>query len=255
MEDLILEFIKVAPRAYRDRLVESLSSMNGVDLAHVRENIPATSNPQLQIHLADMLAAAAGKKSWEALAFAIKVAGNVFDSNNLTDSVHIAWTGPTSAKNTFPRIEQALYDMVSAAKSRITLITFAASRIQELKKLLSAAIDRGVSVRLILEFEDTSGGQLSHDAVNAFKGIDPAKLSIYLWPIEKREKNERGNPGKLHAKAAIADDAVLISSANLTQDALNRNMELGVIIQNNCLAATLNKHFDLLIEEGTLVRA
>lgn len=254
MENLIFDFLKIAPRPYRERFISVLGGISGKDLAFVRDSIPATSNPQLQLLIANILSAAAGNKSWEALAFAIKVAGNIFDSNNIDDSVHIAWTGPVSPKNDFPRIEQALYDMVSSAKNNITLVTFAASRIQELKKLLSAAIARGVSVRLILEFEQASGGQLSYDAVKAFKGIDPAKLKIYLWPIEKRENNESGRPGKLHAKAAVADDMVLISSANLTQDALNRNMELGVVIHNQPLAQKLLKHFDSLIEAGMLKR-
>jgi|SRR3989339_509745 len=254
MENLIIEFLKTAPLAYRGKFITALEGLSGEDLACVRETVPYPSNPQLQILVNKLLSAAGGSKSWEALALAIKVAGNVFDSNNLDDSVHIAWTGPSS-KNDFPRIEQALYDMVSAAKNRITLVTFAAFRIQELKKLLSDAIARGVSVRLILEFGETSEKQLSLDAVKAFKGLDPKKLAVYLWPLKKREKNESGKPGKLHAKAAIADDMVLISSANLTQDALNRNMELGVVIHNNSLAEKLENHFNSLIETGVLVNS
>jgi len=253
MDDLILEFVKTAPRTYRDKVVAELGHLSGKELSFARERMPGTSNPQLQILLNSLLAAAEGKISWEALGFAIKIGGTIFDTNNIDDCARIAWTGPSLAKTEFPRIEQALYDMVSGAKKNITLVTFAASRIQELKKLLSSAISRGVAVRLILEFEDASGGQLSIDALRAFKGLDSTKISIYLWPTDKREKNERGMPGKLHAKAAVADDMVLISSANLTQDALNRNMELGVIIHNHSLAQKLEKHFDSLIDSGVLV--
>ena len=42
---------------------------------------------------------------------------------------------------------------------------------------------------------------------------------IYQWPVEKRERNQAGRPGKLHAKVAIVDDMALVSSANLTDDA------------------------------------
>jgi phosphatidylserine/phosphatidylglycerophosphate/cardiolipin synthase-like enzyme len=44
-------------------------------------------------------------------------------------------------------------------------------------------------------------------------------------PWDKRERNQAGRLGKLHAKAAVIDDTVVISSANLTYDAFNRNLK------------------------------
>jgi hypothetical protein len=46
----------------------------------------------------------------------------------------------------------------------------------------------------------------------------------------QRELNANGKPGKLHAKAALVDGQALISSANLTDDAFNRNLELGALL-------------------------
>lgn len=53
-----------------------------------------------------------------------------------------------------------------------------------------------------------------------------------LWPHEQLPVDERGKRGVLHSKCAVADERMLfVSSANLTEHALNLNMELGVLIQ------------------------
>ena len=71
---------------------------------------------------------------------------------------------------------------------------------------------------------------------------------------EKRERNQAGRPGKLHAKVAIIDDTALISSANLTDDAFNRNFEVGVLINNAEFLISTNTYLDALIADGTLSR-
>lgn len=77
---------------------------------------------------------------------------------------------------------------------------------------------------------------------------------IYCWPVEKRERNPAGRPGKLHAKVAVVDNMALISSANLTDDAFNRNLEVGLFVQNLSILGTIKKYFETLILEGTLAR-
>jgi phosphatidylserine/phosphatidylglycerophosphate/cardiolipin synthase-like enzyme len=94
---------------------------------------------------------------------------------------------------------------------------------------------------------------VSYDALKAFPPdlIDAA--GIYHWPVEKRERNQAGRPGKLHAKVAIVDDRVLISSANLTDDAFNRNLEIGVMLSSNRFRRHLGEHLSGLIRSGELV--
>jgi len=49
----------------------------------------------------------------------------------------------------------------------------------------------------------------------------------------------------LHAKLAVADgESLFISSANLTNAAMQLNMELGVLICGGELPAQVVKHFD-----------
>jgi phosphatidylserine/phosphatidylglycerophosphate/cardiolipin synthase-like enzyme len=57
----------------------------------------------------------------------------------------------------------------------------------------------------------------------------------------------------LHAKAVVADDeAVFVTSANLTEAALDRNIEVGLLIRDRALAASMLSHFRGLIDRGLL---
>ena len=58
----------------------------------------------------------------------------------------------------------------------------------------------------------------------------------------------------LHAKAIVADDrAAFVTSANLTEAAFDRNIEVGVFTRDAALAAALARHFQVLIDHGLLV--
>ena len=48
------------------------------------------------------------------------------------------------------------------------------------------------------------------------------------------------------------DEAVFITSANLTEAAFDRNIELGLLARDRTLAATAVLHFQTLIEQGLL---
>ena len=59
--------------------------------------------------------------------------------------------------------------------------------------------------------------------------------------------------GVLHAKAVVADgEAVFMTSANLTDAAFDRNIELGILIRDRALAASVTSHFRGLIDREVL---
>ena len=81
------------------------------------------------------------------------------------------------------------------------------------------------------------------------------------WPGEARPRvfNDPrslaldGPTGVLHAKAVVADgEAVFTTSANLTDAALDRNIELGVLIRDRTLAESVTSHFQGLIDREVL---
>jgi phosphatidylserine/phosphatidylglycerophosphate/cardiolipin synthase-like enzyme len=57
----------------------------------------------------------------------------------------------------------------------------------------------------------------------------------------------------LHAKAIVADDeVVLVTSANLTEAAFDRNIEVGLLVRDRALALSVSSHFRGLIDRGLL---
>lgn len=56
-----------------------------------------------------------------------------------------------------------------------------------------------------------------------------------------------GPGGVIHAKAVVADDeAVFVTSANLTEAALDRNIELGLLVRDRGLAASVSSQLPCL---------
>jgi phosphatidylserine/phosphatidylglycerophosphate/cardiolipin synthase-like enzyme len=63
-----------------------------------------------------------------------------------------------------------------------------------------------------------------------------------------------GPGGVLHAKAVVADDeAVFVTSANLTEAAFDRNVELGLLVRDPALAASVSSYFRVLIDQSLLL--
>ena len=50
----------------------------------------------------------------------------------------------------------------------------------------------------------------------------------------------------------VEDEAVFVTSANLTAAALDRNIEIGLFVRDRTLAATMARHFTTLIERSLL---
>ncbi len=88
------------------------------------------------------------------------------------------------------------------------------------------------------------------------------RLWRHDWPGERapevfydpRSLEPSGAGGVLHAKAIVADEEVsFLTSANLTEAAFERNIELGVISRDVGLATSVVRHFQTLIERGILL--
>jgi phosphatidylserine/phosphatidylglycerophosphate/cardiolipin synthase-like enzyme len=77
-----------------------------------------------------------------------------------------------------------------------------------------------------------------------------SRPNVYFDP---RALDQDAPGGVLHAKAVVADDeAVFITSANLTEAALDRNIELGVLIRDRAFALTIAGYFRSLVDRSLL---
>jgi cardiolipin synthase len=252
--DAVENLIRKVPVGWLDAACEALRGYPPTASSEfVVQRLPSTNNADLSFLMTEVVRLAASKMSWEALSWSISTAFAAYYRCQAEHHIELLWGGPAPAAG-IParRIDQALYDLIARAKYEILLVTFAAAQIGRLTSELRRAAQRGVKIRLILEFEESSEGQLSYNSLRAFPSALIDAAGVYHWPIDKRERNQAGRPGKLHAKVAIVDDTVLVSSANLTDDTFNRNLEMGIMVRNSEFLVSAKTYFESLIAEGTL---
>lgn len=115
-----------------------------------------------------------------------------------------------------------------------------------------------IDVTLLLNIQrkwgDTSAAdELVRRFADRFWGTDwpgTARPRVFYDP---RSLDLEGPGGVLHAKAVVSDEeALFITSANLTEAALDRNIEIGLLVRDRALAASLICHFRALIDRGLL---
>ena len=189
--------------------------------------------------------------SGEVLAVALRSAAVTAARVRAEQTIAVAWTGPTSEHVPVRRTDAVLQEVIGGSIHQLTIVSFAAYKVAAVLDALGAAAQRGVDVRLVLESEAESQGGLSYDAAEAFRALNGI-ARFFSWPLDQRE-TENGNPGRMHAKCAIADgERAFVTSANLTGFALAINMELGLLVDGGPVPRRLQAHFDALIASGVL---
>ncbi|UTV80126.1 DISARM system phospholipase D-like protein DrmC [Acidithiobacillus sp. YTS05] len=248
--------IRKGPDVWLTSAIEALRSLPATATAEFAfDQLPETNNPGLSSLAREAIRLSTGQLSWEALSWALQATHASQRCSEAEHRTEFLWSGPPPAGSiTARRIDQALYDLIAQARREILLVTFAATRIERLSGELLKAVQRGVKIRLVLEFTGTSEGQLSFDAMKAFPSGLIESVEIFHWPTSKRDRNQRGKPGRLHAKLAIVDGVALVSSANLTDDAFSRNLELGALIQDSRFVSNAQSHVDRLITDGIFLQ-
>lgn len=230
------------------------SAPDDADSSSVMASLPLHGNGDARFIIGQAMLDSRTTLSWSALGWALEATARAVQRQKDLTPV-LLWSGPRPAGGAETRrVDQILYDLIAGAVHEVLLVTFAAARIAHLNHALEVAIGNGVRPRLALEFREESSGQLSYDAARAFSATVLGASDVYCWPLEQRERNESNRPGKLHAKAAVIDGCAIVSSANLTDDAFNRNLELGVLFRGGDIVDTVRQHFEALIDTGTLRR-
>ena len=77
-----------------------------------------------------------------------------------------------------------------------------------------------------------------------------------LYCCEQLLQGQKGKPGSLHAKCVVVDvGRLFVSSANFTEAAQQRNIEIGLLITSTVLAERIERFFGSLVESGYFIRA
>jgi phosphatidylserine/phosphatidylglycerophosphate/cardiolipin synthase-like enzyme len=169
-----------------------------------------------------------------------------------SQSIELVWTGPSPPQTHLRRTDQALLEVIRNAESEVWIVSFAAYGVQSILKALISAMDRGVVVSLVLESAEESDGKLTFDQIVNLQNSLNHRARVFVWPAEMRQSNN-GRSGTLHAKCAVVDGRqLLVSSANLTEAALQVNIELGVLLNSERHALQIQQQLKWLVESSTL---
>ncbi len=158
-------------------------------------------------------------------------------------SVDVVWSGPASSLTTSRLTSATVVDLVDAAASELLLAAYAMHDEPMLAGALERADGRGVSITLVAE--RTADNPNFRGPGTAFGHVRARRLH---WPADRR-----GAGASLHAKVLVVDRAVaLVGSANVTNSAMERNLECGILLRDRVAVSHIAQHVDELIRIGEL---
>ena len=178
------------------------------------------------------------------LASMLLAASHTFENMSKHQSTELVWTGPTTPFVSARRTEQALLQVIGAAKQTLFVTSFVAYDVSTIVKALNDASSRGVSISMLLESSQDHGGSITFDVIGKMRTLVPL-AKLYAW----RERSAPFSDGRVHAKVAVADgDMCFITSANLTGHAMEQNMEAGVLLSGGQIPSLLHDHLQALVD-------
>jgi phosphatidylserine/phosphatidylglycerophosphate/cardiolipin synthase-like enzyme len=143
--------------------------------------------------------------------------------------------------------------VIESAFVRLFLVSFVAYKPDRIISCLKAALARGVRVEILLELSSESGGQLNFDSTALLRRELPS-ADFYKWRQDTPPEERGERLGAVHAKCVVADGkTAFISSANLTAAAMDRNMEVGILVRGGHLPEQLGEHLQALSHSEIVV--
>jgi phosphatidylserine/phosphatidylglycerophosphate/cardiolipin synthase-like enzyme len=172
----------------------------------------------------------------------------------------LVWSGP-EVPGLHARDTRRVYEeLLGCAERSVWASTYAFFDGPKAFEILARRMDTkpGIRVTLLLNIQRKRGDTtLAEHLVRGFAD----RFWKTDWPgttrpnvfYDPRALELEAPGGVLHAKAVVTDDeAVFVTSANLTEAALDRNIEVGLLVRDRALAASLTRHFQGLIDKGLL---
>lgn len=173
----------------------------------------------------------------------------------------LVWSGPgvpgLHARNT----RRVFEELVCSAERSIWASTYAFFDGPRAFQILSQRMEdqAHIRVKLLLNIQRKRGDTtIAEQVVRRFAD----RFWTTEWPgtsrpevyYDPRALDLEGPAGVLHAKAVVVDDdAAFVTSANLTEAAFDRNIELGLLVRDRALAMSISLHFQTLIDRQLLL--
>lgn len=190
----------------------------------------------------ELLAELANRSTFDALGGMLS--GIVVTREHLDRPVDVVWTGPAPDRSRSRLTSATVEDLVDRAQQSILLIGYAIYDEAGVVGALERAAARSVAIDLLLE-RAVDNPRYDGPRKPPF-GKLPARR--WCWPVEQREHG-----AALHAKVIVVDRRfVMVGSANITRNAMTKNLECGLLIDQPRVAAEIHHHLDSLVTSDVI---
>jgi phosphatidylserine/phosphatidylglycerophosphate/cardiolipin synthase-like enzyme len=173
----------------------------------------------------------------------------------------LVWSGPEVPGLHARDTRRVFEELLGSAETSVWASTYAFFDGPKAFQVIAKRMDLKPNIRVSLLLniqrkrgDTTTADQLVRKFSDRFWSNDwPGSIRPHVF-YDPRALEMDGPTGVLHAKAVVVDDEVVfITSANLTEAALDRNIELGLLVRDRALAGSVSRHFQTLIDRGMLV--
>ncbi|MBO1330959.1 DISARM system phospholipase D-like protein DrmC [Streptomyces sp. VRA16 Mangrove soil] len=178
------------------------------------------------------------------------VRGYVAAAQRARDTVQVrtVWSGPGTPAVPVRATAQVLAEVISEAQQELLAMTYAARAYPALTEAMTRAVQRGVTVDIVVETLADARGLLSGPEPGAAFAAVPG---VRLWHWARTTSARTAS--RQHAKLAVADRRLLLlGSANLTESAARRNIEAGVLVRGGTAPRRVAEHIVELQRQGVL---
>lgn len=167
-----------------------------------------------------------------------------------TQDVQVVWTGPSVANVPVRATAAVLIDLINQSKRELVLMTYSASRSEQIRHAMAEAVHRGVRIDVVVETKAGAASAITGDEpALAFVGLSGVR--IWHWPLSARATPK----SKMHAKLAVADGRELfVSSVNLTQPGVHDSLEAGILVRGGTAPVRALEYVRALQSSGRLAR-
>jgi phosphatidylserine/phosphatidylglycerophosphate/cardiolipin synthase-like enzyme len=175
--------------------------------------------------------------------------------------IDLVWSGP-EVPGLHARDTRRVYEeLLEGANRSVWVSTYAFFDGPRAFETIARRLDRVPALRVTLLLniqrkrgDTTASAELVRRFADRFWSTEwPGELRPAVF-YDPRALEVDGPTGVLHAKAVVVDDKTLfVTSANLTEAALDRNIELGLVTRDRTLALTVAVQFRTLIDQRLLV--
>ena len=186
------------------------------------------------------------------------------NSKRLDEIIELVTTGPEAPGTTNRDTSVVVRDLFRQANESVVIVGYAIYQGQMVFESLANRMNevRNLNVTMYLNLPPIKGTEVESIIVHRFM----KDLKNKHWPENCRlptvfydprsVDTDRSKRASLHAKCIVVDGKeTFVSSANFTERAQYRNIEVGVRLSSERISSQLSRHFASLVENGDLKQA